>query len=136
MESVVDVLINASQIHISHWTLYVVVVTAVLGYSFSDSYQVLIRRDGKIRYALLFVLILFMLVNLFSIYFNAEIYNAAVSEIKKTTDEHLLTLASSFTGIPISLILVIHVLFDFIVLSILYHRIPVDENVEHDKPDV
>lgn len=123
MSEVLDVWKVSNESHNRLWTYYIAVTSAVLGFSFSETFITTTPVTAKI--GLLVLLIAFLLSNLISIRQNLRTYNAAIAELRAINSETSLgRVATSMHPISITLLTAFHILIDACATTTLASRIP------------
>lgn len=105
--------------HGNLWMFYILVVSGILGFSFSESFA---RRALVSRVGLLVLLSAFLFANLKSIYDNLEIYNSSVRQLILISSGDLEPVTSSIKEISRTHLIALHLLLDASVLSIVGYR--------------
>lgn len=102
------------------WTFFIVVVSAVLGFSFSETFKNLSR---SIHHILVVILALFLISSAVSMWDVLHVYNTAVQELQNScshTEQPLCTVVTSIEKIPTYLVMILHGLLDVGALTMVW----------------
>ena len=125
MEHAIAIWTESSQGHSDLWMFYIVIVTAVVGYAFSESFERSTKSNPTVGYALLLALFAFMVANVYSIWRNLDMYESATKAIALYAkgDTILKTVTSSIVDIDRWLVIPLHLVLDLLVIYVVYSRI-------------
>ncbi len=125
MEHAIAIWTEVSQNHRNLWMFYIVIVTAVVGYAFSESFESAIKINNRIGYIILAALVIFMASNVVSMWTNLNTHKAATAAIKVFAkgDTTLESVTSSVAGIHIWAVIPLHIVLDLFVIYVVYMRI-------------
>ncbi len=124
MEHAIAIWTEVSQNHRNLWMFYIVIVTAVVGYAFSESFERAIKINNRIGYIILAALVIFMASNVVSMWINLNTHKAATAAIKVFAkgDTTLESVTSSVAGIHVWAVIPLHIVLDLIVIYVVYIR--------------
>jgi hypothetical protein len=105
---VLDVWKTTAGEHKNHWTYFITVTAAVVGFAISSTFAAL-PTEAKIGLAL--ALAAFLTASAVSIYSNIRIYNAAVLELKQMSAD-LGVVAGALSVVPVLPLLLLHAVLD------------------------
>lgn len=119
LQSIISIWKASGAAHQTLWTFFIVVVSAVLGFSFSKSYRDLPKT---VRRALLFLLGLFLATNALSLWNNLAIYNTAILELAKLCDpqDPLYRVVTEIERIPRLLVIAAHIVLSICALFMVW----------------
>ena len=125
MEPMIAIWSESSRNHSNLWMFYIVIVTAVAGFSLTTSSLVAGASNSWAAYAILVALAVFMVVNAISIWNNLATYEAARQGLitLSETEIHLRLVVDSINEIPRFLVIAVHGVLDILVLSAVASRI-------------
>jgi hypothetical protein len=101
------------------WKLYLAVGSAIVGFSFSDKFS---QIQPLARKALFFVLLIFLVSNFFSIYFNFCVLNESTLYLKGKMVGPVAAIGSAMFVTPIEVIVALHLSLDALALLIVGTR--------------
>ena len=115
---------DASENHSNLWMLYILVVSGVLGFSFSEHYTKIVSECRPLAWVTFVALIAFMISNVVSLIHNIDVLDKsrlALLKIGGQTDEAKAAINS--TSIDCWVIISLHLVLDALILYGLYERI-------------
>ena len=124
METALAIWENASSNHGNLWGIYILVVSAVLGFSYSEHFSKIAAESRQLVWVTFLVLAVFMVSNVYSLIQNNCILDKAREALIElnTKDEEVVSAIQS-TAMNVYLITALHLTLDFLVLYGLYQRI-------------
>lgn len=114
-KQVVELWKVVGEAHGELWKLYLAVGSAIVGFSFSDKFS---RIQPVARKSLFFLLLVFLVSNFFSIYFNFRVLNAATTYLKSIMQGPVSSIGQAMFVTPIEVIVGLHLLLDAFALTI------------------
>ena len=115
---------DASENHSNLWMLYIVVVSGVLGFSFSEHYAKIVSECRPLAWVTFIALVAFMISNVVSLTHNIDVLDKsrlALLSMDDQTDK--VKAAINSTSINYWVIISLHLILDALILYGLYARI-------------
>lgn len=118
VDSIISFWQTSGQAHNTLWTFFIVVTSAVVGFTFSETYH---KLPKYAQLSLFIILFFFLLSNFVSILNNLKIYNASIEQLKALkipTSPHLLKVIKATSEMPGWRVLGLRGILDFCILII------------------